>query len=269
MPLWVSCTSFLILTNTLAKNTGGAIGWFQSFGMMPMWFHERVLYAPPMDRIKLLIWRATFSIFCGCLALLSTQITVQELKRFFLYFSVEFLFNIYMSDKKKGWHLFSCFIFIYFFFWPRTRQKNPYRDSSTIEYTECCLGSKNELTVSQCWCQLYLWSNLILSAYLVNRGYANFPKTAWMRTTCIRRFRIKIKHRKFSEIFTFLWSLPGRGCGSAFISPLTSWLIRLYRHPLTGNGLKAVIISENFQCLILNLRTCIIIGPIRYSILKV
>ncbi len=80
-----------------------------------------------------------------------------------------------------------------------------------------------------------------------------------MRTLCILRFRrcivrFGIKHRKFSENFTFLWSLPG-------------------------------IISENFQCLIMNLRTCTIVihtifwkfpklrltspsVPIIYSILK-
>ncbi len=137
------------------------------------------------------------------------------------------------------------------------------------------------------------------SAYLVFWRYANFQKTSWLRIS-IPRF--KIKHRKFSEVFTYLSWLPGRECGSALksgkyncslmltvgtirkCSPWTSWVIRLYGHPLTGIGLKAVIISENFQCLILNLRTCSIVihtifwkfsklrltspsGPIRYSIL--
>ncbi len=52
----------------------------------------------------------------------------------------------------------------------------------------------------------YLWQNLIYSAYLVNRGYANFPKTAWMWIICIPRLRIKewkfcenIPYRQWSE----------------------------------------------------------------------
>ncbi len=96
-------------------------------------------------------------------------------------------------------------------------------------------------------------------------------KTAWMRTVCIPRLRIE--HRKFCDIFTFLWSVPAL------------WPIS-YGHPLTGNGQKAVIISENFQCLILNLRTCNIVihtifwkfsklrlrspsGPIRYTSIEI
>ncbi len=66
-----------------------------------------------------------------------------------------------------------------------------------------------------------LWQNLIYSAYLVNWGYANFKKkqTAWMWIIWIPRLMFKVW--KFCE--------------------------------------KTVIISEDFWCLILNLRTCTVV----------
>ena len=69
--------------------------------------------------------------------------------------------------------------------------------------------------------RLSLWENLILSAYLVIRGYANFPKTTWERTICI--LRLRIKHRKFSapKVLRFLHfsdHFQEEGAGSAFIS---------------------------------------------------
>ncbi len=126
-------------------------------------------------------------------------------------------------------------------------------------------------------------------AYIVNRGYANFEKMIWMLIICIPR--LKIKEWKFSEIITFPRPLPERGCRStqkfngkvnypvsyshAFTFPfwetkslrainrewipLNSFRNKALTGPLIGNGMKTWIISEDFWCLILNLRTCTIV----------
>ncbi len=70
----------------------------------------------------------------------------QERKIYLLDF---FIFLSYMPKFERIFLLVSSRVSVYIFFRSLTRQKNPRRDFSTIEYTECCLSLKSVLSLSK------------------------------------------------------------------------------------------------------------------------
>ncbi len=77
--------------------------------------------------------------------------------------------------------------------------------------------------------RFYLWQNLIQSAYLVNRGYANFPKTAWMRIICaivIHIYCINV-HWAPDKNTPQIWTSPfSEICKTLVYKPIRSYQIQ-------------------------------------------
>ena len=77
-----------------------------------------------------------------------------KIKKIFFTCGGEFLFKIseICPTRKEKWHQI---LFVIFFFGTPTRLTNPHRDSSTIEYTECCLTNLPNIRLFPKWTYIH------------------------------------------------------------------------------------------------------------------